>query len=149
MTIQVGSQIYNYSLDGLTGLDAVSGPGSYINKVGKITGLNTYTGVTIQVLLESILSLPSNYTFRAIASDGYARNFTADELNGYVTVYNETGEELGTGIITMIVAYKENGVFLNETTKGPLRIAFINEESSITNSGLWVSPLVKIEIIEK
>lgn len=105
--------------------------------------------MTIQVLLESILSLPSNYTFRAIASDGYARNFTADELNGYVTVYNETGEELGTGIITMIVAYKENGVFLNETTKGPLRIAFINEESSITNSGLWVSPLVKIEIIEK
>ncbi len=147
LTVQVGSLLYNYSLTDLTELDAVSGQGSYINKVGKITGPNTYTGMTVSVLLESIPSLPSNYTFRAIASDGYARNFSSDELNGYVTVFNETGAELGTGIITMIVAYEENGVFLNETTKGPLRIAFIDDEPSITNSGLWLSSLVKIEII--
>lgn len=148
LTVQVDSQLYNYSFTDLTELDAVSGEGSYINKLGKITGPKTYTGVTVRALLESVPSLPSNYTFRAIASDGYARNFSSDELNGYVTVYNETGEELGIGIITMIVAYKENGVFLNETTKGPLRIAFIDDVPSLTNSGLWVSSLVRIEIIE-
>ncbi|MBN1861174.1 MAG: hypothetical protein JW840_06915 [Candidatus Thermoplasmatota archaeon] len=147
LTISVGSQLYNYSLTDLTELDAVSGEGSYINKIGKITGPNTYTGVTVNVLLESIPSLPSNYTFRAIASDGYERNFSSDELNGYVPVFNETGGELGLSNLTMIIGYKENGVFLNETTKGPLRIAFIDDVPSLTNSGLWLSSLVKIEII--
>jgi hypothetical protein len=123
--------------------------GSYKNKVGTITGPNTYTGIIISVLLDTIPSLPANYTFHAIASDDYARNYTTDELNGHVTVYNDTGADIGIGNLTMIIAYKENGAFLNATTKGPLRIAFVDDQPSITNSGLWLSSLVKIEIIEK
>lgn len=147
LTISVGSQLYVYSLDDLTALDNISEQGSYINKAGKITGPNNYTGVTISELLSTIPSLPTNYTFHAIASDEYARNYSIDELNGHVTLFNETGAEIGTGNLTMIIAYKENGVFLNETTKGPLRIAFVNTEPSLTKSGLWLSSLVKIEII--
>ena len=71
-----------------------------------------------------------------------------DEVNGHVTLFNDTGAEIGTGNLTMIIAYKENGVLLNETTKGPLRIAFVDTEPSITNSGLWLGSLVKIEIIQ-
>ena len=100
-----------------------------------------------KLLLNTIPSLPTNYTFHAIASDDYARNYSINELNGHVTIFNETGSEIGTGNLTMIIAYKENGVFLNESTKGPLRIAFVDEQPSITNSGLWLSSLVKIEII--
>ncbi len=37
LTISVGSQIYNFSLDDLTALEPVSGQGSYINQKGKIT----------------------------------------------------------------------------------------------------------------
>ena len=147
LTISVGSQSYNYTLTNLTALGGVTEQGSYINKVGKITGPNNYTGVTISMLLNTIPSLPTNYTFRAIASDDYARNYTLDEVNGHVTLFNETGAEIGAGNLTMIVAYNENGVYLNETTKGPLRIAFVDSEPSITNSGLWLGSLVKIEII--
>jgi hypothetical protein len=147
LTISVGSQSYNYTLTNLTALNNITEQGSYINKVGKITGPNNYTGVTVSVLLNSIPSLPTNYTFHAIASDDYARNYTLDELNGHVTVFNETGAEIGTGNLTMIIAYKENGVLMNETTKGPLRIAFVDAEPSLTNSGIWLSSLVKIEII--
>jgi len=147
LTISVGSQSYNYTLTNLTALGSVTEQGSYINKVGKITGPNNYTGVTISMLLNTIPSLPTNYTFRAIASDDYARNYTSDEVNGHVTLFNETGAEIGAGNLTMIVAYNENGVYLNETTKGPLRIAFVDSEPSITNSGLWLGSLVKIEII--
>jgi hypothetical protein len=147
LTISVGPQIYNYSFYDLTELNYISGQGSYINKVGKITGPNTYTGVTVSVLLNTVPFLPTNYTFRAIASDEYARNYSINELNGNVTLFNETGIEIGTGNLTMIIAYEENGVFLNETTKGPLRIAFVDTQPSITNSGLWLSSLVKIEII--
>jgi len=153
LTISVGSQLsnnfaeYTYSLDDLTALDNISGQGSYINKVGKITGPDIYTGINISVLLSTIPSLPTNYTFHAIASDEYARNYSIDEVNGHVIVFNETGAEIGIGNLTMIIAYKENGVVLNETTKGPLRIAFVDTQPSITNSGLWLSSLVKIEII--
>jgi hypothetical protein len=146
LTISVDSQYYNYTLNDLTALDSVSGQGSYINKVGKITGPNNYTGVTVGVLLNSISSIPTNYTFHAIASDEYTRNYSINEVNGHVSVFNETGAEIGTGNLTMIVAYKENGAFLNETTKGPLRIAFVGSQPAITNSGLWLSSLIKIEI---
>jgi hypothetical protein len=147
LKINEGSQVYNYSLNDLTVLNNISEQGSYINKVGKITGPNTYTGVTVSVLLNTIPSLPTNYTFRAIASDEYARNYTLEEVNGHVALFNDTGAEIGTGNLTMIIAYKENGALMNGTTKGPLRIAFVDTEPSITNSGLWLSSLVKIEII--
>ena len=148
LSITVGSQSYNYTLTNLTALGTITEQGSYINKVGKITGPNNYTGITISMLLNTIPSLPTNYTFRAIASDEYARNYTSEEVNGHVALFNDTGAETGTGNLTMIIAYKENGVLLNETTKGPLRIAFVDTEPSITNSGLWLSSLVKIEIIQ-
>lgn len=148
LTISVGSQSYNYSLNDLTALDNISGQGSYINKAGKITGPNTYTGISVSELLSTIPNLPTNFTFHAIASDEYAHNYTSNEVNGHATVFNETGAEIGTGNLTMIIAYKENGVFLNETTKGPLRIAFVDTQPSLTNSGLWLSSLVKIEIIQ-
>ena len=148
LTIRVGSQSYNYTLTNLTALGNITEQGSYINKVGKITGPNNYTGITISMLLNTIPSLPTNYTFRAIASDEYARNYTLEEVNGHVALFNDTGAEIGTGNLTMIIAYKENGLLMNETTKGPLRIAFVDTEPSITNSGLWLSSLVKIEIIQ-
>ena len=148
LTITVGSQSYNYTLDNLTALGTITKQGGYINKIGKVTGPNNYTGVTVSMLLSSISSLSTNYTFQAIASDNYTRNYTLNEVNGHVMIYNETGGEIGSGNLTMIIAYKENGVFLNETTKGPLRIAFVDTQPSITNSGLWFGLLNKIEIIQ-
>jgi hypothetical protein len=147
LTITVGSQSYNYTLNNLTALGTITGQGRYINKIGKITGPNNYTGVSISVLLNSISTLPENYTFHVIASDGYSRNYSMDEVNGHILVYNETGGEIGTENLTMIIAYKENGILLNETTKGPLRIAFIGTQPAITNSGMWFGLLTTIELI--
>jgi hypothetical protein len=147
LTITVGSQSYNYTLDNLTAFGTITEQGSYINQIGKLTGPNSYTGVTVSMLLSSIPSLPTNYTFHAIASDNYTVNYTLNEVNGHVIIYNETGGEIGTGNLTMIIAYKENGMFLNENTKGPLRIAFVDTQPSITYAGLWMGYLVKIEII--
>jgi len=146
-TISVDSASYNYTLNELMTFDSVSEQGSYINKIGKITGPNNYTGVSVIALLSSIEGLPDNYTVHAIASDGYALNYSRDEVNGSVSIFNETGNETGIGDFTMIVAYEENGVVLNETTSGPLRIAFVDDEGSISSSGLWLQSLVKVEII--
>lgn len=147
LTITVGSESYNYTFNNLTVLGNITGEGSYINKVGKITGPNNYTGVSMSVLFNSIPNLPNNYTFHAIASDGYSRNFSIDEVNGHIPVFNETGAEIGTENLTMIIAFKENGILLNDTTKGPLRIAFIGTQPAITNSGMWFGLLTTIELI--
>jgi hypothetical protein len=120
LTISVGSQLYNYSLNDLITLDNVAEQGSYINQKGKLTEPNNYNGVALNVLLGTILSLSTNYTFYAIASDGVGKKYSIDELNGHVTIFNESRVEIGTGNFTMIVAYKQNDVFLNETTKGPV-----------------------------
>jgi hypothetical protein len=111
LTITVGSQSYNYTLNNLTALGTITEYGSYINRFNMTTGPNNYTGVTVSVLLSSIPSLPTNYTFHAIASDGYARNYSIDEVNGYVTIYNETGGKVGTGNLTMLSHLKKMGYF--------------------------------------
>jgi len=106
LTVRVGSQFHNYTLNNLTILNSVTGSGSYINQTGKITGPFTYTGVTVGMLLSTIPSLPTTYTFHAIASDGYNRNYSMDEVNGHVMLFNQNGAEIGTGNLTMIIAYK-------------------------------------------
>ena len=70
-----------------------------------------------------------------------------EEMNGHVMVFNETGVEIGTGNLTMMIAYKQNNAFMSENSNGPLRIAFVDTEPSITNSGLWLSSLVEIDIV--
>jgi len=146
LSISVDSSSYNYSLNELITFDSVSGRGGYINRIDKITGPNNYTGVSILVLLNSIEEIPEIHTINAIASDGYALNYSINELNGHVSVFNKTGNETGKGDLTMIIAFKENGKLLNETTYGPLRIVFIDDKGSITNSSLWLRSLVKLEV---
>ena len=61
---------------------------------------------------------------------------------------NETGGEVGIGDLTMIIAYKENGILMNNTMGGPLRIAFIDDTRSITHASQWLRSLERIEIQE-
>lgn len=147
LTLRIGSYIYNYTLDNLTAENHLTGQGRSINKAGKITGPDNYTGVTISTLLAPFSFVPQNYTIHAIASDGYSVNYTMSEANGNVTVYNETGANIGTANLSMIIAYQENGAYLNATTKGPLRIAFIGSPTDLTSSSKWLSSLTTIEIV--
>ena len=148
LTISVGTELYNYSLNELMVFDSVSGQGGYINKIGKITGPNNYTGVSVGVLLNSIGSMLDNYTLHAVANDGYSLNYSLNEVKGQLSVYNKTGVEIGVGNLTMIIAYKENGELINETSDGPLRIVFVDEQGSITRSEMWLKSLVGLEIVQ-
>jgi hypothetical protein len=148
LTVRFGTQSYNFTQDDLTELPTMTGQGSYKKNSGAITGPYTYTGVSISTLLDSITSLPTTYTFRAQAHDGYALSYSMEEMNGHVMVYNDTGVEIGTGNLTMMIAYKQNNTYMNENSNGPLRIVFVDTEPKITSSGLWLSSLTEIEIIQ-
>ena len=147
LTISYGSESFNYTLDELIEMESYTGSGGYIKKSGVIIGPNNYTGVRISTLTNVFSNLPENYTIQAVASDGYTVSYTYDEINGHVKVYNESGNETSIGNLTMIIAYKENGVLLNESTGGPLRIAFV-DEGAISSSRLWIRSLVSLSIKE-
>ena len=148
LTIRVQSRYYNYTLENLTALPSMTGLGGYKKSSGAIIGPYTYTGVAVSVLLNSIPSLPDNYTFHVKAHDGYALSYSIEEMNGQVMVYNETGVEIGTGNLTMMIAYKQNNTYMNGASNGPLRIAFVDINPVITNSKLWLSSLTEIVITE-
>jgi len=147
LTIVFGYRSFNYSLDDLMGFEVVKGKGGYKKQDGTIAGPNNYTGVSILEILDSIDPLPDNYTLTAFAKDGPYRSYSMDEINGHVMVYNQSGNETGIGNLTMIIAYKENDVILNDTLGGPLKIVFVDEKGSITSSDLWAKWLVKLEVI--
>jgi len=146
LTVVYGSDSFNYTLEDLMHFEVMTGEGGYRKSSGTIVGPDNYTGVSVIEILNSIDSLPDNYTLEAFDKDGPYRNYSMDQINGHVIVYNESGNE--TGNLTMIIAYEENGVLLNDTLGGPLRIIFVDDKGSITNSaGLWAKWLVKLEIL--
>jgi len=147
LTIVFGSDSFNYSLEDLMNLENTIGYGRYKSKKG-ISDLKSYTGVSISVLLDTIDSLPDNYTLVAFAKDDYNNTYSMYNISGHVEVYNESGNGTGIGNLTMIIAYEEDDVLLNDSLGGPLRIVFVDEEGSITDSALWVKWLVKLEIID-
>jgi len=146
LTIVFGSKSFNYSLEDLTDFKVITGRGGYKKQSGTIIGPNNYTGVSVIEILDSIDAITDTYNIRAFAKDGPFYDYSMDKINGHVMTYNESGNETGIGNLTMIIAYEENGIHLNDSLGGPLRIVFVDEEGSITDSALWTKWLVKIEI---
>jgi len=146
LMVTLGSQSYNFTLDQLIAYPNVTGQGAFITNTGRITGPDHYTGVSMTILLDSLPSPPENYTLHAIAYDGYSLDYTRDEVQGHIMMYDNAGEEKGIGNLTMMIAYKENGIVMNESMGGPLRITFIDDAGSITHASEWLRSLQRIDI---
>ena len=151
LSIIYESQETNFTLSDLEELEGYSGSGSYIKtKVLPdvlIDGPYNFTGVKFSTLISQMERLPENYNITVIASDGWTSEFTKDQINGEIEVYNETGDIILEGNVTMILAYKEDNEYIDDEEVGPLRIAFVGEDA-ITASNLWSKMVVTIEIIE-
>jgi len=149
LTVTYNSVYYSFSLDELmSSFQAVSGLGTSINQLGKISGPNNYTGVPIYLLLQSIDKCPDEYWLIANSSY-YSYNFSNENVSGKTFIYDENNQSYLMGNMTMVVAYEMNGKFLNEITGGPLRIVFLDKKGSITHSSMWVSSVDKLMLIKK
>jgi hypothetical protein len=148
LTVYVAGSSWNYSMTDLLGLEAYTGENTRINTIGKISGPYSYTGVPMPTLLETVEPLPENYTLQVIANDNNTLNFTMSEVNGHVPIYDSEGNETGVGNLTMLIAYEEGDVMLNQSTGGPLRIVFVDQEGSLTKSSNSLKYLIEIRIIE-
>ena len=146
-----GDTELEYTLEEIENMDLYTGSGAMI-KTGwfpeiVISGPNDYTGIEITYLLNQIENKPENYTINVISSDDRETEYNQSYIQGNVDIYNDTGDIIATSGVTMILAFKENGEYLNKTDAGNLRIAFVDDEK-ITSSSLWAKYVTSIEIIE-
>lgn len=146
LTIQHGGMNYTYSLSELEEIESVNGKGRKINSIGEISDPYNYTGISINALTERFDLSSDQFEIKVIANDGYSRNYTLNELDIEVTVYNEDGNLSANQSVTMIIAYMEDNQYY--TGSNPLRIAFIGENTPITSSSLWVKNITTLEIKE-
>jgi len=136
----------NYTLDQLEKLESITGYGGYITSNNQTSGPYELTGVKILILLKQFNITSEVYSINVKASDGYSKVFNLSYINGEIPFFNENGEEIGIGDVTMIINYKENGEYLDDLI-GPIRLAFICEDG-FTSSKLWIKQVESIIIID-
>jgi hypothetical protein len=147
-----GHQI-NYTLNQLESLEAFTGEGGYRTNYPSIKGQGNYTGVRILTLINTLSGVPDNYSIIVFSSDGTNRSFNFSAIMGDVPTYNpdnaSDAQPTGYGGLTMVLAYKYNGVNLNESKDGKLKIVFLDDQGSITSSGLWWKYVDAIQVISE
>lgn len=144
LTIMHQDVNYTFTLSDLEEMDSISGKGRKINAIGEISEVYNYTGVEIISLMEPINVSSDTYQITVIASDNYSKDFTVNESNIEVDIYDDDGNISSNESATMIVAYKEGNQYYTEPN--PLRIAFIGDTTPITSSGLWIKSVTTIEV---
>jgi hypothetical protein len=146
---------YTYTLSDLESLETYTGTGRYIKTRllpdSVVLGtIYNYTGIRITSLLEDVNVSFEEYQLTINASDGWTTTYSMNETQGNVDVYNETGSIVENKAAVMIVAYKEDGEYYSEIDPeneiGPLRIAFVGDDTPITSSGLWAKSIVTITL---
>ena len=136
----------SYTLEDLENMTSITGYGGRLNSVGGIAGPFEYKGVPISVLANEFSLVPNSYTLTTISSDGYTYNYTQDEIQGNVQVYDTEGNKQGIGGVTMILAYEEEGI--EYFPGGPLRIAYVADEKQLTDSSLWSKYVIEIDFFD-
>ena len=157
LTIQYLGYNYTYTLSDLEEFEAETGSGRFIKTkllpdTIVLGDSYNYTGVSIPTLLEDITVSFNDYLLNVTATDGWKTSYTKNQTYGIVDVYDENGNITYNGSAQMIIAYKEDDGYYRDidpnNENGPIRIAFIGENTPITSSNLWAKMVASIEIIE-
>lgn len=123
-----------------------SGYGGWKNDVENISGPYAWSGVSVRALMDLA---GGGGSVTVIASDGYAKTFSAGEIAGALTMYDPvTGEEIQTinGGVKAIIAYAKDGAALG-SSEGPLRLAFVSPaKDEVTTGKLWVRQVVELKV---
>jgi len=147
LTLQNGDEIVDFTLNELKDLPgSITGYGGYKKTTTSIVGPYQYKGIPILTLLEEIGGILSEEEMVVTASDFYKVTYTNNMIEGKVTTYNETGDDVGINDVTMVLLYEEIGA--SELTGGPLRIGYLSSRGYLTDGHLWVKYVENIEIRE-
>ena len=145
-------QIKTLTLNELKAILSYTAEGNlWRSRLGILTGPfeYTYTGVKMTDLLDLIGGVTEGNIIKVIASDGYTKVFTYDQIKGKLTVLNRQGKPIEWSLpLTVVLAYEEAGQLIPITKGGPLRIAIVGPGNPITPGKFWVKWVKRIEIDE-
>jgi hypothetical protein len=143
-------QIKTFTLNELKAIPSYTAEGNlWRSRLGILTGPfeYTYTGVKMIDLLDLIGGITEGNVIKVIASDGYTKVFTYDQIKGKLTVLNRQGKPIEwSQPLTVILAYEEAGQLIPVAKGGPLRIAVVSLGNPITPGKFWVKWVERIEI---
>jgi hypothetical protein len=141
-----GTQIVLHEND-VAALTSYREYGGFVKSNGALSSLGNYTGVPIATFLNLIGGISNGYSITIIAIDNYSKTLNYEALNGtgLITYDNMTGQpEQHNQTLTPMLAYYYNDA--NLTSGGPLRLAIAGPEGMLTQSSLWVSNVVRLEV---
>ncbi|MFH1100631.1 MAG: DMT family transporter [Methanobacteriota archaeon] len=153
LTLTYETKVTNYTLQELDTLEAFTGMGGYRTQKPSFKGIGNYTGVPINILVQSMNITEENYSLKITSYDGEVyenQTYNHSVILGNVDIYNPENVSDANPIskegLTMVLAYKYEGEYFNTTDDGNLKIAFLDENGSITYAGLWWKYVVAITI---
>lgn len=124
--------------------------GGFVKSTGALSNLGFYTGIPITTFVNMTDGIGSGYSVKVIAADNFTKTLNYGALNvfndtGLVTYDNVTGQVVQHNqTLTPMLAYYYNDA--NLSSGGPLRLAIVGSEGLLTQSSLWVSNIVRLEL---
>jgi len=132
-------------------MESYTGKGGYRNQKGFIKGVGNYTGINITTLVNLFQPVPYKYSLLITDSEGVNIPYNFSTITGHVAIYNPENpsdpNSIGTGNLTMMLAYYFEGHLLNASDDGQLKVVFVDTNGSITPSSLWWKKVVSVRII--
>ena len=150
LTIVKGTETKALTLDEIKAtLPYTASGGLWATHRGVVKGPFEYTGVKLTDLLDLVGGISEENTVKVVASDGFAKVFTYDQIKGDLETFDREGNSIGWDQpITVVLAYEQDGNPIEIPKGGPLKIAITGPEEPITPGDCWVKWLEKIEIEE-
>jgi hypothetical protein len=150
-TLMYGDKQTNFTITDLTQLELYTAKGGYRTRAGVIKGIGNYTGINITTLVSTFHPAPLQYSIIVLSDDGTNLTYNFSTILGNVDIYNPNNASdstpIGEGGVIMVLVYQYEGNALNESKDGKLKIAFLNEQGSITAAYLWMYKVNSIKII--
>jgi hypothetical protein len=145
--VSVGEETKSFSMYELMSMPSITEEGGYKKSSGSIVGPYTYTGVSIDYLLNEVGDVPANYTLEAIADDEYKTYFNTTHVKqGKFEAYDLEGNPVGPQNFSLVVAYHEDGEPL--PVGGPLRIVLL-KDGYISDGHWWAKFIVNLKVIDE
>jgi hypothetical protein len=148
LTLIYDDEQKNFTFGEIERLESYTAKGGYRNSIGVIKGVGNYTGVNITTLVNTLQPVPYRYTLQVFSEDGKNMSYNYSTIIGQVPIYNPVnGSAIGTGNMTLVLAYQFEGDWLNESSDGKLRIVFLDNQGFITESKYWMKMVTSIRVI--